>query len=162
MKAYWMLAPAALLVSLAAAPAMAADDACELTITGNDQMQFDKDELSVPASCDEVTLTLEHSGEMDIETMGHNWVLTATEDYEDVAQAGMNEGLENDYLPQDDDRIIAHTEVIGGGDSTTITFSTDDLADRDLTFFCSFPGHYSIMKGSFNVVTENVDPAATM
>lgn len=151
MKNYWMLAPAALLISLAAAPAMAADEACELTITGNDQMQFDKDELSVPASCDEVTLTLEHSGEMDIEAMGHNWVLTATDDYEDVAQAGMGEGLENDYLPEDDDRIIAHTEVIGGGDSTTITFSSEDLAGRDLTFFCSFPGHYAMMKGSFTV-----------
>lgn len=162
MKAYWMLAPAALLVSLAAAPVMAADEACELTITGNDQMQFDKDELGVLSSCDEVTLTLEHSGEMDIETMGHNWVLTATEDYEDVAQEGMSAGLENDYLPQDDDRIIAHTEVIGGGDSTTITFSTEGLADRDLTFFCSFPGHSSIMKGSFNVATQSAAPAATM
>lgn len=154
MKSYWMIAPAALLLSLAAAPSMAADDACQLTITGNDQMQFDKDALSVPASCDEVSLTLEHSGEMDIETMGHNWVLTATGDYEDVAQEGMNAGLDNDYLPQDDDRIIAHTEVIGGGESTTITFSTDDLAGKDLTFFCSFPGHYSMMNGSFNVKEE--------
>lgn len=162
MKTYWMLAPVAVLISLAAAPAMAAEDACELTITGNDQMQFDKDELGVPASCDEVSLTLEHSGEMDIDMMGHNWVLTATDDYEDVAQAGMGAGLENDYLPEDDDRIIAHTKVIGGGDSTTIKFATEDLAERDLTFFCSFPGHSSVMNGSFEVATQEADPAATM
>ncbi|MBB3232616.1 azurin [Halomonas stenophila] len=151
MKMPWMLITTALAATLAATPAMAEDDACRLTIESNDRMQFDTDALSVPASCGEVTLTLEHSGRMAADAMGHNWVLTATEDYEEVAKAGMNEGLENDYLPADDPRVLASTEVIGGGESTTITFSTEGLAGRELTFFCSFPGHYVAMNGTFSV-----------
>ena len=155
MKTSWMLIPAAAFSAMAfASPTMAADDACELTIEGNDAMQFNKDELSVPASCDEVTLTLEHTGEMAASAMGHNWVLSDSEVYEDVAKDGMSEGLDNNYLAQYDERIIAHTDVVGGCESTSVTFSTEGLEDRDLTFFCSFPGHYAAMNGSFTVTKE--------
>ena len=155
MKTSWMLIPAAAFSAMAfASPTMAADDACELTIEGNDAMQFNKDVLSVPASCDEVTLTLKHTGEMAASAMGHNWVLSDSEVYEDVAKDGMSEGLDNNYLAQDDERIIAHTDVVGGGESTSVTFSTEGLEDRDLTFFCSFPGHYAAMNGSFTVTKE--------
>jgi azurin len=38
--------------------------------------------------------------------------------------------------------------VIGGGETTTVTFPTSKLKKGgDYTFFCSFPGHWSIMKG---------------
>ncbi|MFG6178309.1 azurin [Halomonas sp. THAF12] len=152
MKATWMLITTALAAVLTASPAMAQDgEECQLTIEGNDQMQFNKDAMSVPASCDEITLTLEHTGSMQANVMGHNWVLSETSEYQALAQAGMNAGLESDYLPADDDRILAATDVIGGGESTSITFSTEGLAGRDLTFFCSFPGHSSLMKGTFTV-----------
>ena len=39
---------------------------------------------------------------------------------------------------------------IGGGESTEITFSTEKLkSGGDYSFFCSFPGHWAIMKGKF-------------
>ena len=50
------------------APALAADKVCKLEITGNDQMQYDKKDLSVPADCTEVQLTLKHVGVV-IQTM---------------------------------------------------------------------------------------------
>ncbi|GEK71544.1 MULTISPECIES: azurin [Halomonas] len=151
-NATWLLAATALAATLTAAPAMAQDgEQCQLTIEGNDQMQFNQDAMSVPASCDEVTVTLEHTGQMQANVMGHNWVLTETSDVQGVAQAGMGTGLESDYLPADDDRVLAATDVIGGGESTSVTFSTEGLAGRDLTFFCSFPGHSSLMKGTFSV-----------
>ena len=38
--------------------------------------------------------------------------------------------------------------VIHGGESTTIKFSTSKLQKGgDYTFFCSVPGHWSLMKG---------------
>ena len=126
---------------------------CELTINSTDQMRFDQTELTVPASCSEVKLTLNHTGQLAKNIMGHNWVLSQTADYQSVAQAGMNAGIENQYVPTGDDRVLAHTEVIGGGESTSITFSTAGLSqDGDYTFFCSFPGHWGIMKGSFKIV----------
>ena len=128
---------------------------CELTINSTDQMRFDQTELSVPASCREVKLTLNHTGQLAKNIMGHNWVLSQTADYQSVAQAGMNAGIDNQYVPVGDDRVLAYTEVIGGGESTSITFSTSGLSkDGDYTFFCSFPGHWGIMNGTF--IIKNV------
>ncbi|MDX1442680.1 MAG: azurin [Gammaproteobacteria bacterium] len=133
----------------------AAANPCELTITGNDQLQFNKSELVVPASCDEVTVTLEHVGKLPVDAMGHNWVLTQTSDFNSVAQAGMKAGKASDYVPQGDDRVIAATDLVGGGESTSVTFDVSALeAGGDYTFFCSFPGHYAAMNGKFIIKSE--------
>ncbi|MFC3195668.1 azurin [Marinicella sediminis] len=125
---------------------------CELSINSTDQMKFDQTELSVDADCTTVKLTLNHTGQLAKNVMGHNWVLSKTSDFQSVAQAGMTAGLDNHYVPVNDDRVLAYTEVIGGGESTTITFSTEGLnAGEEYTFFCSFPGHWAIMKGQFNI-----------
>jgi len=40
--------------------------------------------------------------------------------------------------------------VIGGGETARVRFSTKGLQKGgDYTFFCSFPGHFAMMKGSF-------------
>lgn len=143
-----MLWPAAALGLLFCGSAAAQD--CELTIEGNDQIMYDKSELVVPAGCDEVTVTMEHVGDLPVEQMGHNWVLTTSSDWEAVAQAGQAQGLENDYLPPNDDRIIAATDMVGGGESTSVTVDVSSLdPDESYTFFCSFPGHYALMNGEF-------------
>jgi len=125
-----------LLLSSLAAPALA--DECALVIEGNDAMQFNQKEMSVPATCKEVTVTLNHTGKLPVANMGHNWVLANTADYQAIATAGMSAGVDHDYLPK-------------GGESTSVTFKTDGLAGKDLTFFCSFPGHFALMKGAFKV-----------
>lgn len=122
---------------------------CELTISGNDQMRFDKSELTVPAGCTEVTLTLEHGGKLAKNVMGHNWVLSKAADKNAVTGGAIAAGLDNQYVP-DSDKVIAATDVIGGGESTSITFSVADLsADEEYEFYCTFPGHWSIMTGKF-------------
>ena len=46
----------------------------------------------------------------------------------------------------------AHTKIIGGGESDSVTFPVAKLAAADsYTFFCSFPGHSSIMKGTLKL-----------
>ena len=134
-----------LFLSTLAAPALA--DECALVIEGNDAMQYNLKEMSVPATCKEVTVTLNHTGKMPVTAMGHNWALANTADYQAVATAGMSAGADNNYLPKDDPRVLAHTKLVGGGESTSVTFKTDGLAGKDLTFFCSFPGHSALMKG---------------
>ncbi|ART82432.1 azurin [Oceanisphaera profunda] len=151
MKKTHYLAGLVLMSATAAMPAFAADD-CTIEINSNDAMQFDQSELSVPASCEEVTLTLHHTGTMPKAAMGHNWVLSTTEDMPAIATDGMGAGADHDYIKADDERVIAHTALIGGGESDTITFSTADLkAGDDYSFFCSFPGHIGIMKGTFSI-----------
>ncbi len=134
---------------LAAAPfASAADDGCAVQIEANDQMQFSKETIQVGKSCSEFTITLKHVGRLARNAMGHNVVVTATEDMDDVDRDGMQAGLEKNYVKPDDARVIAHTEVIGGGQSTSVTFDTSKLKDNvDYSFFCSFPGHAALMNG---------------
>lgn len=139
-----------LFISAISFESMAAD--CEQIIEGNDALQFNSKSMMVSASCKSVTVTLNHTGQLPANIMGHNWVLTKSSDFMPVAQAGGAAGLENDYVPQNDSRVIAYSKIIGGGDSTSVTFSTSDLSsDESYTFFCSFPGHYAIMQGSFSL-----------
>ena len=122
---------------------------CEVVIEGNDQIQFVQSELRVSSSCAEVTVTLKHIGMLAANIMGHNWVLTETSDFQAVAQAGQAAGPPN-YVPAGDDRIIATTNVIGGGEETSVTFDMSGLeAGGDYTYFCSFPGHFVLMNGKF-------------
>ncbi len=123
---------------------------CALEISSSDAMRYDKTELKVDASCTEVTLTLVHAGKLAANIMGHNWVLSRTADVAAVTSDGIKAGAASDYVAADDKRVIAHSKLIGGGQRTTLTFSTKGLVKQgDYRFFCSFPGHSSLMKGTF-------------
>ena len=126
-------------------------DPCQLDISGNDQMQYDKATLTVPASCKEVTLTLHHTGKLPREAMGHNWVLVNAADFDAVANAGLGAGLANDYVAPGDKRVLAHTRTIGGGQTASVTFPTSLLKPGgDYRYLCSFPGHNALMRGTLN------------
>lgn len=138
-----------ILAGLALAP-VAQARVCAVSIDSTDQMSFSQKEIKVAADCTQVKLTLRHTGKLAATAMGHNWVLTRTADYQPVAMAGMRTTLSDSYLPKGDARVLAHTPVIGGGQTTSVTFSTAKLAKGgDYTFFCSFPGHFAMMKGRF-------------
>jgi azurin len=135
---------------LMSGPAAAAGDPCKLEISGNDQMQYDKKELAVPATCKEVTVTLHHAGQLPAAAMGHNWALVNTPDLTAVANSGMGAGLASDYIPAGDKRVLAHTKVVGGGQTQSVTFSTAGLkAGGDYSYLCTFPGHNALMRGKF-------------
>lgn len=132
---------------LACAP-IAFGKTCKVAIESNDQMQFNQAEIRIAAECSKVELTLKHVGKQPATAMGHNWVLSKTADYRPLAIAGGRSTPADSYLPKGDARAIAHTGIIGGGESTAVTFDTGKLEKgADYTFFCSFPGHWAIMKG---------------
>lgn len=141
------------LAGMLALPGLAAAaQECAATIESNDAMQFDLKEMTVDKACKEYTVTLKHVGKMPVAAMGHNWVLTKESDMQAVANDAMKAGIENDYLKPNDDRIIAHTDLIGGGEETSVTFDVSKLADGEsYTYFCSFPGHWAIMKGTLKL-----------
>ena len=141
---------ACLSLAFAASSAFAADKVCKVEISGTYQMQYDKKEISVAADCTDVEVTLKHAGKLPAQAMGHNWVLAKTSDLSGVAGDGMGAGLPNDYIKQGDARVLAHTKVVGGGQSATVKFSTSVLKKGEAySFFCTFPGHSSMMKGAF-------------
>ena len=137
-------------LALCSTPLMAAD--CSVDIEGNDAMQFNKSSIEIPSSCKDFTVNLSHPGKLPKAAMGHNWVLTTTADEKGVDADGMKAGLDNNYIKPGDERVIAHTNIIGGGEKTSVTFAVSKLkVGGDYMFFCSFPGHAALMKGTVTV-----------
>ena len=106
------------------------------------------------ASCPTITIELTHTGKLPATAMGHNVVISKTADLAGLARDGIKAGAAKDYIPAGDARAIAHTKIIGGGEKTKVTFPGKALtAGGDYSFFCSFPGHSTLMKGKL-VVTK--------
>lgn len=129
-------------------PEVVKEDTIKITLNSNDKMQYDLSEIDVYEG-QTVVLTLNHTGTMPMASMGHNFVLlkngTDLDKFEEKAGKAQKEG----YIPTDRSDIIANTKLIGGGESDTITFMAPEKGTYD--YLCSFPGHYSVMKGKFNV-----------
>lgn len=126
-----------------------AKGAAVLTLTGNDAMQFDKKELKVKAG-QKVKLTLKHVGKFAKMAMGHNFVLLKPG--VDIAEfaSKANSAKDNEYIPKSEAaKIIAHTKLLGGGESDTIEFTAPKKGTY--RYICSFPGHYGLMQGKFVV-----------
>jgi len=140
-----------LLCALMAIAPMAWARSCAVSIGSNDQMRFDTANLRLAADCSEVVLTLRHTGSLSARAMGHNWVLTRAQDVQAVAMDGMRASFADGYVKPGDTRVIAHTKIIGGGESTTLRFATRALQKGGAyAFFCSFPGHFALMRGTLS------------
>lgn len=135
-------------VASAAFSGVASARTCDVTISSDDAMKFSTGSIAIAADCTEVRVTLKHTGKLPVTAMGHNWVLTETAAFQPVAIAGPAAGPAAGYLLKGDERVIANTKMIGGGESASVTFPTAKLKKGgDYTFFCSFPGHWTQMKG---------------
>ena len=135
------------LLTLASGHLLAAE--CAVTVDSTDQMSYNTKEIVIDKSCKTFTVNLTHSGSLPKTVMGHNWVLSKTADMAGVATDGMAAGLDKNYLKDGDTRIIAHTKIIGAGEKDSVTFDVSKLNPAETyEFFCTFPGHNSMMKGS--------------
>ena len=135
------------LLTLASSQLMAAE--WKVTVDSTDQMSFDTKDVSIDKSCKTFTVELKHSGSLPKNVMGHNWVLSKTADMQPIATDGLAAGIDKNYLKDGDTRIIAHTKIIGAGETDSVTFDVSKLAaGESYGFFCSFPGHISMMKGT--------------
>ena len=135
------------LLTLASGHLLAAE--CAVTVDSTDQMSFNTKEIVIDKSCKTFTVNLTHSGNLPKNVMGHNWVLSKTADMAGIATDGMGAGLDKNYLKEGDARVIAHTKVIGAGEKDAVTFDVSKLNPAEsYEFFCSIPGHNSMMKGT--------------
>lgn len=126
--------------------------AADITLEGNDQMQFNIKSFTVKPG-ETVNLTLKHVGKLPKAAMGHNVVIlkmgTDAQTWGlSVPSKGGNAG--NDYIPTDKSAIVAHTKMVGGGETVKITFKAPDKAGS-YPFCCTFPGHVAMMRGVMEV-----------
>ncbi len=133
--------------SSAAAPAAAGE--CAFNLEGNDAMQFNVKNIDVPKTCTEFTINLKHTGSASVEAMGHNVVIAKSADIMAIATDGAS--VKPNHIKEGDTRVIANSEMIGGGGSTSVKFDVSKIADGGYSFFCSFPGHAAMMQGTLTL-----------
>ncbi|MDG2173158.1 MAG: azurin [Flavobacteriales bacterium] len=124
------------------------NDVNNILITSDDYMKFDTRKITVQSG-KIVKLTLKHIGQLDVQVMGHNFVLLKKKvDLIEFANKAAT-ARDNQYIPVGSDEVIVYTDMIGGGQETAIEFLPPEPGVYD--FICSFPGHYAMMKGKFIV-----------
>ena len=124
------------------------NDVNNILITSDDYMKFDTRKITVQSG-KIVKLTLKHIGQLDVQVMGHNFVLLKKKvDLIEFANKAAT-ARDNQYIPVGSDEVIVYTDMIGGGQETEIEFLPPEPGVYD--FICSFPGHYAMMKGKFIV-----------
>ena len=143
-------APAEAAPAPAAATKPAMVENCATTLESNDAMQYNADSITVPTSCTQFTNNQQHVGTMAANVMGHNVVVAKADDMAGIAADGAADTV--NHVKAGDARVIAHTKVIGGDESTSVTFDVAKIKDGGpFKFFCSFPGHLALMQGSIQV-----------
>ena len=119
-----------------------------VTITSNDGMRFDVRKINV-SSGQKVRVTLTHTGKLDKRIMGHNVVFLTNGVKPSAFAVKAAAARDNDYIPEETTEVIAHTKMIGGGETTVIEFIAPEAGTYN--YICSFPGHYAMMKGKLIV-----------
>jgi azurin len=126
---------------------------CDVNIEATAAMAYNVKEISVPKTCKEITVNFKNTGTMAKAMMGHNVVISKTADMQAIITDGNAAGLANNYLKPNDERVVGHTNVIGGGESTSVKIKLTNVKAADAySFYCSFPGHAAVMKGAFKLI----------
>ena len=126
---------------------------CEIKIEGSDMMKYDVAEITLDTSCDQTKISLKHSGKLPINAMGHNVVIVEEKNLSKITQQiNFSLGVEKGYLPDSED-IIFISAMVGGGDTTELEMDMSKLdKTKSYVFFCSFPGHWALMRGKIKII----------
>lgn len=106
--------------------------------TGAKEFHYDKTTITEPVGHKVKLKFVNHTDPKD--EVGHNWVLVKAGQEAAVVASGQAAGDDKDWLNVDDPRIVAHTQLIEGNQSNTVTFTA---APGTYTYLCTFPGHYA-------------------
>jgi azurin len=120
-------------------------------INANDQMKYDVTAFDAKPG-QKISVTLKNVGVTPKFAAAHNFVVLDrnVNVHTFLDAASMNAA--HDYIPPEFEKrgMIAHTKLLGPGESDTVTFNAPFIPG-DYPFFCSFPGHYA--QGSRGIMT---------
>lgn len=131
----------AFLISIPAFASGINDNIRTINVKGTDNMKFDVN-LIEAAPGETIRITFETVSNLPKQAMGHNIaIIDLGVDLEEFVMASIS-ARDNDYIaPEFEDRVIAHTAMIGGGETSTIEFTVPETPG-DYEYACTFPGHY--------------------
>ena len=110
--------------------------------TVGDELKFDRAELRETNQMS-IKLTFINASKIN----QHNWVLVKDGTKDAVATAGATAGAENSWIPDGDDRVLAHSGLLDPGETEVVSFSAPFVGKYQ--FVCTFPGHAATMFGDF-------------
>lgn len=118
-----------------------------LYIEGYDRMRYSIETITVEPGT-QIVLTLKTVSEIPKSQMAHNWLLLIKGADVDHFVNQSIQHKENGYIdPDQQEKILAHTGMLGGGEQETISFKAPSEKGK-YTYVCTFPGHYVAgMKG---------------
>ncbi len=108
-------------------------------------MEFSPKQIKVAAGSS-VVVILEN--EAEAAAMIHNFVLVNRGTADEVYPLAIEAGPDNNYVPTDNENIIAYTPMANPGESVKVEFDAPEPGIYQ--FICTYPGHAS-MKGIFVV-----------
>ena len=113
-------------------------------VQADDKMKFDVTAFDASPG-QKIAITLKNTGTTPKLSMGHNLVvLDRSVNEQNVAKWLDTASTEaaHDYVPTAAKDVLAHTKLLGPGESDTITFTAPHIPGSYL-YVCSFPGHYT-------------------
>ncbi|MGI9113857.1 MAG: plastocyanin/azurin family copper-binding protein [Chthoniobacterales bacterium] len=147
-----LFASGALLLSITACSRAPEAPPKEVTVQADDKMRFDVTAFEVKPG-QKVSVTLKNIGTTPKFSMGHNFVMLDKAVNTGNVQTWLDKASSeaaHDYVPPDDKQVLAHTKLLGPGETDTVTF-TAPFVPGDYLYLCSFPGHYS--QGTKGIMT---------
>ncbi len=115
-----------------------------VTIQADDKMRFDVTAFEAKPG-QKISVTLKNIGTTPKLSMGHNFLMldrtVNTGNVTKFLDAASGEAS-HDYVPPGSKEVLAHTKLLGPGESDTVTFNAPYVPGEYL-YLCSFPGHYS-------------------
>ncbi len=100
-----------------------------------------------------ISITLKNTGTTPKLSMGHNLVVLDRAVNEQNVLKWLDTASSeaaHDYVPRTSKEVLAHTKLLGPGETDTITFNAPQIPGSYL-YVCSFPGHYS--QGTKGIMT---------
>jgi azurin len=139
------LACTALLYSIAGCSRAPEAPPKEVTIQADDKMRYDLTAFDVSPG-QKVSVTIKNVGTTPKYSMGHNFVLLDRAiNPGNVQSAFLDKAsteASHDYVPPGAKEVLAHSKLLGPGESEVVTFNAPYIPGEYL-YLCSFPGHYS-------------------
>lgn len=127
-------------------------------MTGNDRMRFNLETFTVRAG-QTVRLHLTNIGKRPKISMAHNVVILQPDTNVNAFAADAALEKDSEYIPAAyAEQIIAHTAMLGPGDTDAIEFVAPEVPG-EYPFVCSFPAHvFAGMKGMMVVESDSAQP----
>lgn len=108
-------------------------------------MEFSPKQVKVTAGSSVVVIL---DNEAEAGAMIHNFVLIKRGSADEVYPLAIEAGPDNNYVPADNDNVIAYTPMANPGETVKVEFDAPEAGIYQ--FICTYPGHAS-MKGIFVV-----------